>query len=68
MATWSKACTCGHSPAGMMGSKPAKDMGGLSCECSVLSGRSLHQTDHLSRGGPSPQGAVEPWMGRGGGN
>jgi len=27
MATWLKACTCGHSPAGMMGSKPAKDMG-----------------------------------------
>jgi hypothetical protein len=27
VATWSKACTCGHSPAGMMGSKPAKDMG-----------------------------------------
>ena len=25
--TWSKACTCGHSFAGMMGSKPAKGKG-----------------------------------------
>jgi len=27
VATWSKAYTCGHSPAGIMGSKPAKDIG-----------------------------------------
>jgi hypothetical protein len=47
----SNALVCGHSFAGIVGSKPAKEMGIVSYECCALTGtESLQLTDLSSRG------------------
>ena len=48
-----KAWVCSRTLVGIVGSSPAGTWMFVSCECCVLSGRSLHRADHLSRFLPS---------------